>query len=82
MKIKKGEVISTYIWYIAAQLTDQRKMKLMQTYGPSTGSVEGVVMYDEGIIVLTGSSFFGELALEPVELSMLGNPLYHSSGHI
>lgn len=76
--LKKGEVIlSTYIsGTLAAQLTDQKKNgELIQTYGPSTGSVEGVVMYDEGIIVLTGSSFFGELALEPGGAAdTLGNP--------
>ena len=66
--LKKGEVVlNSYIsGTIAATLTDQRRNgELVQTYGPSTGSIEGVVLYDEGIIILTGSSVFGELGGEP-----------------
>lgn len=76
--LKKGEVVlSTYVsGTLAARLTDPKKNgELVQTYGPTTGSVEGVVMYNEGIIVLTGSSFFATLELEPGGAAdSLGNP--------
>ncbi len=66
--LKKGEVIlSTYVsGTLAARLTDPKKNgELVQTYGPTTGSTEGVVLYNEGIIILTGSTFFAQLALQP-----------------
>tara|TARA_R110000772_G_scaffold49433_5_gene113830 strand:+ start:1791 stop:2939 length:1149 start_codon:yes stop_codon:yes gene_type:complete len=62
--LKKGEVtLNAYIsGTLVGTLNDSRQNgELVQTYGPTTGSVEGVVMYDEGIIVLTGSSVLGTM---------------------
>jgi hypothetical protein len=66
--LKKGEVtLNTYIsGTLVGTLNDSRQNgELIQTYGPTTGSVEGVVMYDEGIIVLTGSTSLGTYSFVP-----------------
>jgi len=66
--LKKGEVtLNAYIsGTLVATLNDSRQNgELVQTFGPTTGSVEGVVMYDEGIIVLTGSSTLGTMGSAP-----------------
>jgi len=66
--LKKGTVtLNAYVsGTLAATVTDSRQNgELVQTYGPTTGSVEGVVMYDEGIIILTGSTSFGTLGAAP-----------------
>jgi hypothetical protein len=66
--LKKGEVtLNAYIsGTLVGTLSDSRQNgELVQTFGPTTGSVEGVVMYDEGIIVLTGSSTLGTMGSGP-----------------
>ena len=66
--LKKGEVtLNAYIsGTLVGTLNDSRQNgELVQTYGPTTGSVEGVVMYDEGIIVLTGSTVLGTMGTAP-----------------
>ena len=66
--LKKGEVtLNAYIsGTLVGTLNDSRQNgELVQTYGPTTGSVEGVVMYDEGIIVLTGSTVLGTMGTFP-----------------
>ena len=66
--LKKGEVtLNAYIsGTLVGTLNDIRQNgELVQTYGPTTGSVEGVVMYDEGIIVLTGSTVLGTMGTFP-----------------
>ena len=66
--LKKGEVtLNAYIsGTLVGTLNDSRQNgELVQTFGPTTGSVEGVVMYDEGIIVLTGSSILGTMGIGP-----------------
>lgn len=66
--LKKGEItLNAYIsGTLAATLNDSRQNgELVQTFGPTTGSVEGVVMYNEGIIVLTGSSTLGTMGSGP-----------------
>lgn len=56
--IKKGSVSCK--WYVTgtllAELTDHRRNgELVETYGPNTGSVAGVVLYSEGFVLLSGS---------------------------
>jgi hypothetical protein len=66
--LKKGEVtLNAYIsGTLVGTLNDSRQNgELVQTFGPTTGSVEGVVMYDEGIIVLTGSTPLGTYSFVP-----------------
>lgn len=66
--LKKGEVtLNAYIsGTLVGTLNDSRQNgELVQTFGPTTGSVEGVVMYNEGIIVLTGSSTLGTMGSGP-----------------
>ena len=57
--IRKGELSLKYYisGTLAAEATDYRKNgELVQTYGPTTGSVVGTVMYNEGLILLTSSA--------------------------
>jgi hypothetical protein len=64
--LKKGAVtLNAYIsGTLVATIADTRQNgELVQTYGTTTGSVEGVVMYDEGIVILTGSTLLGELGV-------------------
>ena len=57
--LKKGSLSLKYYisGTLAATATDLRKNgELVQTQGPTTGSVVGTVMYNEGIILLTSSA--------------------------
>ena len=41
---------------LAGRLQDTKKNgELIETYGPNVGGVAGVVLYNEGFLVLTGS---------------------------
>lgn len=65
--LKKGEISLKYYisGTLAAEATDSRKNgELIQTYGPTTGSVVGTVMYNEGIILLTSSAEIDPTALD------------------
>ena len=80
-KIKKGSVqLDYYITgALCAQLKDSGKNgELVETVGTKAGSVPGVVLYEQGIIVLTGShslhashteNYFGEGAVAPTWVS-------------
>ena len=57
--IKKGSVVLNY--YITGSLVAKcedlnQNGELVQTTGNTSGSVVGIVMYDEGVILLTGSA--------------------------
>ena len=57
-EIKKGTVdLGFYITgTLAGRLQDTKKNgELIETYGPNVGGVAGVVLYNEGFLVLTGS---------------------------
>jgi hypothetical protein len=56
--IRKGTLSCK--WYVTgtliAELQDYRRNgELVETYGPNSGSVAGVVLYSEGFVLLTGS---------------------------
>jgi hypothetical protein len=56
--IRKGTLSCK--WYVTgtlmAELQDYRKNgELVETYGPNSGSVAGVILYSEGFVLLTGS---------------------------
>lgn len=56
--IRKGSLSCK--WYVTgtliAELQDYRRNgELVETYGPNSGSVAGVVLYSEGFVILTGS---------------------------
>lgn len=56
--IRKGELSLKYYisGTLAAEASDYRKNgELVQTYGPTTGSIVGTVLYNEGLILLTSS---------------------------
>ena len=58
---------------LAAQLKDPKKNgELVQTVGLNSGKIPGVVLYDKGIFVLTGSSTIHE--------KTLSRGLYYSAG--
>jgi len=57
--IRKGELSLKYYisGTLAAEASDYRKNgELVQTYGPTTGSIVGTVLYNEGLILLTSSA--------------------------
>jgi hypothetical protein len=64
--LKKGTLCLKYYisGTLAATATDLRENgELVQTQGPTTGSVVGTVMYNEGIILLTSSATIDSNAL-------------------
>ena len=65
--LKKGTLCLKYYisGTLAATATDLRKNgELVQTQGPTTGSVVGTVMYNEGIILLTSSAEINSASID------------------
>ena len=80
-EIKKGSIQLDYYvtGALCAQLKDSKKNgELIETVGPNEGKVAGVVLYEQGFFVLTGSynlpttytqDFFGDGAIKPTWLT-------------
>jgi len=78
--LKKGSLSLKYYisGTLAATATDLRQNgELVQTQGPTTGSVVGTVMYNEGIILLTSSATIDS---NPLAYNILGHSTWVTYG--